>query len=244
MGKDSVFQAPPSSGLTVTGLGFLLQRPLYLFAGVFLVAYALFQKKLLPLPLSKIVSQIMFYPTFPITAIMRIGNYWTKVDETLYLGCAPLDILNHPAMMHKMGVRGVVNMCYEYSGPKKSYERLGMKQLHLPVVDHTEVPLEDIKEAVAFIKACRDRGEKVLVHCKAGHGRGASIALAWMMHEHHADLQVEVTSQIPFPYLEFLVLLNLHHLNLCRSLIKYSPGDARCAARCSSRAISVPTRPF
>lgn len=192
MGKGSVFKVPPSTGLTATGLGNLLHRPLYLFAGVFIVAYALFQKKLLPLPISKIVSQIMFYPTFPITAIMRIGNYWTKVDETLYLGCAPLDILNHPAMMHKMGVRGVVNMCYEYGGPKKSYERLGMKQLHLPVVDHTEVPLDDIKEAVAFIKACRDRGEKVLVHCKAGHGRGASIALAWMMHEHHADLQVEV----------------------------------------------------
>lgn len=82
-------------------------------------------------------------------------------------------------------------MCYEYGGPKRSYERLGIQQLHFPVVDHTEASLEHLKDAVAFIKQYRDRGEKVLVHCKAGHGRGASVALAWMMHE-HPDMESEV----------------------------------------------------
>lgn len=166
-------------------------RIFYVVGGLCLITYALFQKHLLPLPISKVVSKIFFYPTFPITALMRLGNYWTKVDETLYLGCAPLDILNHPSQLHKMGVRGVVNMCYEYGGPKRSYERLGIQQLHFPVVDHTEASLEHLKDAVAFIKQYRDRGEKVLVHCKAGHGRGASVALAWMMHE-HPEMESEV----------------------------------------------------
>lgn len=166
-------------------------KGLYVAAGLFIVTYALFQKHLLPLSMSKFISKLFFYPTFPITAIMRIGNYWTKVDETLFLGCAPLGALNHPDLMYKMGVRGVVNLCYEYPGPTTAYSNLGIKQLYFPVVDHTEVPVENLKEAVAFIKQFQDRGEKVLVHCKAGHGRGASVALAWMMNE-HKDMEAKV----------------------------------------------------
>lgn len=190
-------KAPATSTVSLDSAlyGFLPITPvkfLYLLGGAFIITYALFQKHLLPLPVSKIVSKLFFYPTFPITALMRIGNYWTKVDETLYLGCAPLDILDHPAMMHKMGIRGVVNMCYEYAGPRKTYDTLGIRQLHFPVVDHTEAPVDNLKDAVAFIQQFRDRGEKVLVHCKAGHGRGASVALAWMMFQ-HPDMQTEVS---------------------------------------------------
>jgi hypothetical protein len=29
-------------------------------------------------------------------------------------------------------------MCYEYEGPKEYYSELGIKQLHLPTVDHFE----------------------------------------------------------------------------------------------------------
>lgn len=147
------------------------------------ITYILFQKNMLPLEVSKVVSKFFFLPTFPITALMRLGNYWTKVDETLYLGCAPFGFAGHPEQMHKLGIRGVINMCYEYPGPKESYARLGIKQLHLPSVDHNEVKVEHLKEAVAFIKHHKSRGEKVYVHCKAGHGRAASIALCWMMHE-------------------------------------------------------------
>ena len=145
--------------------------------------YVLFQKKLLPLPVSKFVSKIFFLPTFPITAILRLGNYWTKVDDTLFLGCAPMGFLGHPKELHKIGVRGVVNMCYEYSGPTSYYEKLGITQLHLPTCDHFEPSVANIKTAIEFIEHHKKRGEKVYVHCKAGHGRAASIALCWLIHE-------------------------------------------------------------
>jgi atypical dual specificity phosphatase len=147
------------------------------------LTYVLFQKKLLPKPISKIVSKLFFLPTFPITALMRLGNYWTTIDDTAYLGCAPLAIVNHPAKLHKLGVRGVINMCYEYDGPKAAYAELGMKQLHLPVVDHFEPSVAQLQEAVAFIQECKLKGQKVYIHCKAGHGRAAAVALSWMMHE-------------------------------------------------------------
>lgn len=145
------------------------------------VTWVLFQKKMLPKPVSKVVSKVFFLPTFPITALMRVGNYWSELDDTLILGCAPMGIAGHPGELYNKGVRGVVNMCYEYPGPTSSYSNLGIKQLYLPTVDHFEPSLESMTKAVAFIQEHKDRGEKVYVHCKAGHGRAASIALCWML---------------------------------------------------------------
>lgn len=147
------------------------------------VVLFMFQKKMLSKRTSKVVSRIFFFPTLPITILMRIGNYWTAVDDTLLLGCAPIGCLGHPSQLHKLGVRGVINMCYEYDGPKGYYSNLGMKQLHLPTVDHFEPSASQITEAVRFIQDYKNRGEKVYVHCKGGHGRSASIAMCWMMNE-------------------------------------------------------------
>jgi hypothetical protein len=42
-----------------------------------------FQKKMLPKWLTKVVSRVYFWPTFPITALLRTGNYWTPIDDTV-----------------------------------------------------------------------------------------------------------------------------------------------------------------
>ena len=104
-------------------------------------------------------------------------------------------LLGHPQALWSAGVRGVVNMCCEYSGPVAAYKDIGMKQLRLPSVDHFEPSLEYMQEAVKFIASHKKRGEKVYVHCKAGHGRAASIALCWMISEHkNTSLSLEVVS--------------------------------------------------
>lgn len=114
--------------------------------------FFLFQKKLLSKSASKVVSKVFFLPTFPITILMRVGNYWTTIDDTLFLGCAPMGLLGHPSQLHKLGVRGVINMCYEYKGPTGYYSDLGIKQLHLPTVDHFEPTTSQMVEAVRFIQ--------------------------------------------------------------------------------------------
>lgn len=152
--------------------------------GIFIVTYGLFQKKLLPKPITKVVSKILFFPTLPITMLMRWGNLWTTIDETLILGCAPVGFLGHAEKLHKLGVRGVVNMCSEYQGPSSFYDNLGIKQLRLPTVDHFEPSVEQMKEACRFIKHYKDRGEKVFVHCKAGHGRAGTHDTCRQTHMH------------------------------------------------------------
>jgi len=73
-----------------------------------------------------------------------------------------------------------VNMQDEYPGPVEAYERLGMEQLWLPTIDHYEPRLEDLQQACDFIERYRAKGERVYIHCKAGHDRSAAVALAWM----------------------------------------------------------------
>lgn len=58
----------------------------FTFIATIAITYACFQKKLLSKPVSKIVSKLFFIPTFPITLMMRIGNYWNIVDNTVLLG--------------------------------------------------------------------------------------------------------------------------------------------------------------
>lgn len=143
----------------------------------------MFQKKLMPKSFSAICSKWFFYPTFPITLLNRWGNLWTQLDDTAILGVAPMTLFGHPQQLYDQGVRGVVNMCYEYEGPVKEFKRLGIEQLHLPSFDHYEPELVDLERAVQFIAKYKKKGQKVYVHCKAGHGRGASVALCWLMNQ-------------------------------------------------------------
>ena len=59
-----------------------------------------------------------------------------------------------------------------------------MTQLHLPTVDFTPPSLADVQSAVNFIDDHHRRGHAVYVHCKAGRGRSATIALCWLMYAH------------------------------------------------------------
>ncbi|KAI0981855.1 hypothetical protein GJ496_007359 [Pomphorhynchus laevis] len=81
-------------------------------------------------------------------------------------------------------VRSVVNMCAEYSGPTKEYSRRLITHLHLPTIDGTVPRLEDVKKAVEFIENRleeQDPDTTVLVHCKGGRGRAASVILCYLI---------------------------------------------------------------
>jgi len=149
------------------------------------ILYVLNQKHVLPKPLSAIVSKVLFWPTLPITMSRRIGKWYTPINvndnDMLVLGGIPLT--NIPETLYKeYGVRGVINMCEEYKGPIKTYQQLGIEQLHLPTTDHFEPSFDDMQKAVAFIQDYeQNKKGKVYVHCKAGHGRSAGIVYAWLL---------------------------------------------------------------
>ena len=85
-------------------------------------------------------------------------------------------------------MRGVVSMQDEYAGPVEAYESLDMSYLRIPVVDHEEPTLSELKEAIIFLNdhEVHQLG-KVYVHCKGGHGRAAAVAFCWLMYKHNLE---------------------------------------------------------
>ncbi len=128
-----------------------------------LTLYILNQKHLLPKPLSSIVSKTLFWPTLPISLMKRIGNWSnTIIDDTVIMGGAPFAFMNIPQRLYDepYHVRGIINLCEEYDGPKRQYERLGIEELKIPTTDHFEPELEDIMKAVEFIQSYKDSNDE------------------------------------------------------------------------------------
>ncbi|GKY95525.1 hypothetical protein MPSEU_000514200 [Mayamaea pseudoterrestris] len=182
----ALFQSDGLWNATVFSLPRFLQSSCKTFLGVTVALYILNQKALLPQPLSAVVSRALFWPTLPITAVRRlwVGSWTTVIDETVIIGGAPFGFLKWPERLrHDYGVSGIVNMCEEYNGPIQRYDALGCDYLHLPTVDHFIPTVEHLELAVDFIQKHRDQGEKVYVHCRAGHGRSAAAVFAWMLYK-------------------------------------------------------------
>ncbi|KAL3920934.1 MAG: hypothetical protein SGILL_003013 [Bacillariaceae sp.] len=134
---------------------------------------------MLPRRLSGIVSKTLFWPTLPITASKRIGKW------TIVLGGAPIGFLGFPEKLkEEYNVNAVINLCEEYRGPVKQWRKLGVEEMYLPTTDHFEPSQEDLLSALSFIKRHEAMGNRVYVHCRAGHGRSGAVAFAWMMMQH------------------------------------------------------------
>eukprot|EP00746_Dinoflagellata_sp_MGD_P142619 gnl/MRDRNA2_/MRDRNA2_75553_c0_seq1.p1 gnl/MRDRNA2_/MRDRNA2_75553_c0~~gnl/MRDRNA2_/MRDRNA2_75553_c0_seq1.p1 ORF type:complete len:143 (+),score=18.40 gnl/MRDRNA2_/MRDRNA2_75553_c0_seq1:270-698(+) len=58
-----------------------------------------------------------------------------------------------------------------------------MQHVWLPTIDHCEPSIQDIIKGVEFIEDQSRRQQRVYVHCKAGHGRSAAVAYAWMVYK-------------------------------------------------------------
>ena len=128
-------------------------------------------------------SRAIYYPTLlwnvSLGRWLKMRNWWDSIDEHVILGAVPFprDIPE----LADMGVRGVVNTCEEYSGPINEYQQFGIEQFHMPTIDFTHPADEDIAAAISFIEKHAANEQKVYVHCKAGRGRSATVAICWLM---------------------------------------------------------------
>jgi len=75
-----------------------------------------------------------------------------------------------------------------------------------------------MQEAMKFIEEHKKRGERVYVHCKAGHGRAGAIGLCWMMHENKGNSAEQVHLGLGLglgSYFSILVQCVLLHAEWC-----------------------------
>jgi protein-tyrosine phosphatase len=81
--------------------------------------------------------------------------------------------------LKKLGITAIVNM--RVSSIHKDKNKLGLKYLHLPTRDLSPPSMQNLKKGVKFIKKEIEKGGKVYIHCKAGEGRGPSMAIAYLI---------------------------------------------------------------
>jgi len=126
---------------------------------------------------------------------LGVWQQWDAIDEHVILGAIP--VWGDLKRLRALGVIAVINLCEEFPGEPQKLTALGMTQLHLPTLDYHCPSLENIYKALDFIRsrstaesascespaaaaAPRLRG-KVYIHCKAGRGRSAAVALCYLM---------------------------------------------------------------
>lgn len=81
--------------------------------------------------------------------------------------------------LRQWGITAVVNMRMHHPPAFKHHSWL--KALHLPTIDNTAPSMEHLKKGIEFIQREIDAGGKVYVHCRAGEGRGPTMAVAYLI---------------------------------------------------------------
>ena len=107
------------------------------------------------------------------------GRYLTVVDDQICVAALPTRA--RIPDLERARVCAVVNMCREYPGPQAAYAAHGIASLRLPTLDTTAPSAADLRRGVDFIRQQLEAhpGGRVLIHCKGGRGRAATMALAW-----------------------------------------------------------------
>jgi atypical dual specificity phosphatase len=106
-------------------------------------------------------------------------RWWDVVDEYVWLGAVPLE--GDVPRLREAGVRAVINLCEECHGPERAYDKFGITQLRIPLADYSSPSLSNVQQCLSFIEKHASRREIVYLHCKAGRGRSATVALCWLM---------------------------------------------------------------
>jgi len=109
-----------------------------------------------------------------------------KILDYLYMGtqgtASNLDILQ------KNGITHILNTAVEVPNFFETCSRFSYKKLNLVDAPSQCIDIETLNEAFNFIEDAKAKGEKVLVHCRAGQSRSASIVIAYIMWSFHWPL--------------------------------------------------------
>jgi atypical dual specificity phosphatase len=129
------------------------------------------------------VARCLFYPTLVWNLLLCRLNpkrrWWDRIDTHVIVGAIPFRA-DVPVLTGE-AVRAVINTCEEFKGLPAEYEAAGIEQLHVPTIDFTSPKLQDVERAVRFIAKHVAQEHTVYIHCKAGRGRSATIALCWLI---------------------------------------------------------------
>jgi atypical dual specificity phosphatase len=128
-------------------------------------------------------ARLLFLPTLAwnvlLGRVLKLRRWWDEIEPRVLIGALPF--ARDVPRLAASGVTAVVNTCEEWSGNTAAYDKAGIRQLRIPIVDFTHPTLAEVQKGVKFIESELQRGGKVYVHCKAGRGRSATLVACWLI---------------------------------------------------------------
>lgn len=130
-----------------------------------------------------------------------------KILDNLYLG--GVEATSDPQQLTSQGVRAICVCCREFEIPSKKFVP-GIEYYRVDVEDQSREPLEEFfEEATDFIYQWTSQNMPVLVHCRAGVSRSASVVLAYMIRYanytlHDAFIYLRAARPVVTPNLGFM----------------------------------------
>eukprot|EP01084_Bolivina_argentea_P084085 152171_1 len=116
------------------------------------------------------------------------------ITDDICVGRIPLNAFDVNIIIHEpYNIGGIINMCLESDGQINEYKKYGIKYVNYKTVDTLPPRLNDILLAMEFIEdfvidkdnAINENNiannKRILIHCRGGRSRSATIALCWLI---------------------------------------------------------------
>ncbi|CAO3657932.1 unnamed protein product [Rhizopus stolonifer] len=109
-------------------------------------------------------------------------HWYNRIDENLILGALPTP--SQIKSLHRQEkVVAVINLCQEFPGYENVYKELKIEQIRLETPDFCIPTIETIQYGVQKMMGIEQKikGASIYLHCKAGRGRSAAIAMCYLL---------------------------------------------------------------
>jgi protein-tyrosine phosphatase len=112
------------------------------------------------------------------------GSPSIVIDDFLYHG--DLNQASNIGLLNSLGIRHIVSVC-DFSLEKSITDKCNVLWINLSDDIGADVK-QYFDQTNKFLYECKEKNEKVLVHCQMGISRSSSIILAYLMKYHHDTL--------------------------------------------------------
>jgi protein-tyrosine phosphatase len=120
----------------------------------------------------------------------RQAEAWNVVTPNVWIGRRLREREASAAV--RQGVKAVLDLTGEFS---EAHAFRALAYLNLPILDLTAPTPQQLRTAIDFIRAHRDKGA-VYVHCKIGYSRSAVVVGAWLIEAGLAATPVDAVAML------------------------------------------------
>jgi len=108
------------------------------------------------------------------------GHPMTWITDHLAVGPAPMSFAALDDL-RSQGVRGILNLCAEFTDLHSIEAEQGFEVYHLPIEDEQAPDLAELDKALDWLDEAIYLGKKVFIHCRHGIGRTGTVLNAYIL---------------------------------------------------------------